>query len=114
MTDTTDQLIEELVELLRIERDTIRNGEFDALAHLADRKLTVMDALSGTPARKLLEVQAMAHDNRKLLEAALVGVRSAQSRLKAIRAAMHSYQSYDKSGKPRTISPGGGTLERRA
>ena len=36
MTEDTDQLIEELVDLLRIERDTIRNGEFDALAHLAD------------------------------------------------------------------------------
>lgn len=114
MTDSTDQLIDELTELLRVERDTIRNGEFDALTQLADRKLSVMDALSGTPARKLLQIQAMAHENRKLLEAALIGVRSAQLRLKAIRAATHSYQSYDQSGKSRTISPGGGTLEHRA
>lgn len=114
MSETKESLIEELVDLLRVERDAIRGGEFDALEGLADRKLALMDALAGTPARKLLAVQQSAHENRKLLEAALTGVRAAQTRLKAIRAATQGYQSYDKSGKAQTIARGGGTVERRA
>ncbi len=114
MQNETDERIAGLVDLLRIERDVIRTGDFSALPDLVQRKEGLMAMLEGTPARRLVAAQEMALENQRLLDAALRGVRSVQARLAAIRQASKSYTSYDRDGKARTINPEAGTVERRA
>lgn len=114
MQDETDERIAQLIDVLRLERDVIRNGEFAALPDLVTRKDAQMRALQGTPARRLTVVREMALENQRLLDAALKGVRSVQARLAAIRQGTKSYTSYDRDGRATTISPGGGSVERRA
>lgn len=114
MQNETDERIARLIDLLRLEKDVIRNAEFAALPDLIARKTAVLDELKGTPARLLLTVQEMAMENQRLLDAALKGVRSVQARLVEIRQAAKSYTSYDQHGKACKISPEGGSVERRA
>jgi hypothetical protein len=114
MHNDTDDRIARLIDLLRLEKDVIRNAEFAALPDLVARKTEVLEELKGTPARLLLAAQDMAMENQRLLDAALKGVRSVQARLAEIRKASKSYTSYDRHGKARTISPEGGSVERRA
>lgn len=114
MQDETDERIAQLIDLLRLERDVIRNGDFAALPDLVERKEGQLQALQGTPARRLTTAREMALENQRLLDAALKGVRSVQARLAAIRQGARSYTSYDRDGRATTISPGGGSVERRA
>ena len=114
MQNETDDRIARLTDLLRLEKDVIRNAEFAALPDLATRKEVLLAELAGTPARLLLGVQTMALENQRLLEAALRGVRSVQDRLAEIGKASKAYTSYDQSGKPHQIGPAKGALERRA
>lgn len=114
MQDETDLKISRLIDTLRVERDVIREGDFAALPDLVALKEEQMDALKGTPARKLLAAQEMALENQRLLEAALRGVRAVQSRLEAIRKGSKSYTSYDRHGRAQQIAPEKGTVERRA
>ena len=114
MQNETEDKITRLIDLLRLEKDVIRNAEFSALPELVSRKEALMEELKGTPARLLLGVQAMAVENQRLLDAAIKGVRSVQARLAEIRGASKSYTSYDQHGKARKISPEGGSIERRA
>lgn len=114
MQNETDDTIARLIDQLRLERDVIRNGEFSALPELVARKEALLEALKGTPARRLLAAQEMALENQRLLDAALKGVRAVQTRLAAIRQASKSYTSYDRLGRAQTISPEGGSVVRRA
>jgi len=114
MQNETDDRIARLIDILRLEKDVIRNAEFAALPDLVARKEAVMDELKGTPARLLMTAREMALENQRLLDAALKGVQSVRKRLAEIRQASKSYTSYDSSGKARTISPEGGSVERRA
>ena len=114
MQNETDERIARLTDLLRLEKDVIRNAEFAALPDLVTRKEALLAELAGTPARLLLGVQTMALENQRLLEAALRGVRSVQDRLAEIAKASKAHTGYDKSGKPRQIGPAKGSLERRA
>ncbi|WP_444453495.1 hypothetical protein ACTTAI_20445 [Rhodobacter capsulatus] len=114
MQNETEDRIARLIDLLRLEKDVIRNAEFAALPELIARKEKLLDELQGTPARLLLDAQEMALENQRLLDAAIKGVRSVQARLAEIREASKSYMSYDQNGKARKISPEGGSIERRA
>ncbi|KQB14582.1 hypothetical protein H9N28_17280 [Rhodobacter capsulatus] len=114
MQNETEDRIARLIDLLRLEKDVIRNAEFAALPDLVSRKEVLMEELKGTPARLLLAAQEMAIENQRLLDAAIKGVRSVQARLAEIREASKSYTSYDQHGKARKISPEGGSVERRA
>lgn len=114
MQDETEAKISQLIEILRLERDVIRNGDFAALPDLITRKEQAMAALKGTHARKLLTAHEMARENQHLLSAALKGVRAVQARLEAIRQASKSYTSYDRHGRAQTIQVEKGSVERRA
>jgi len=114
MQDEIDLKIAQLIDMLRVERDVIRSGDFAALPDLVARKEAQLQGLQGTPARRLTTAREMALENQRLLEAAMQGVRSVQARLSAIRQATKSYTSYDRDGRARTISPGDSSVERRA
>lgn len=114
MRDKTQEAIDRLVDLLRLEREVIRQGDFDSLPGLAESKASVMGELAGTPMKKLVAAQQMALENQRYLNAALKGVQAAQSRLQVILKAAQGFNSYDQNGRARAISQGSGTVERRA
>lgn len=114
MRDKVQDAIDALVDVLRLERDVIRNGDFDRLAALADRKQEAMAALAGVPAQRLVRVHEMALENQRHLAAALKGVQAAQKRLQAILKAARGFNSYDDRGRARSINPSEGSVERRA
>ncbi|MBD3785498.1 MAG: hypothetical protein IE922_00825 [Sphingomonadales bacterium] len=114
MRDNTEEAVDRLVDLLRLEREAIRQGEFDSLTDLAERKAAAMSALAGTPMKKLMTAQQMALENQRYLNAALKGVKAAQTRLQIILKAAQGFNSYDHTGRARAISQDSGTVERRA
>ncbi|WP_339108785.1 hypothetical protein [Thioclava sp. GXIMD4216] len=114
MAEKDDAVIEELIDLLRIERDVIRKAEFDAMADIAARKESLLLQVKDIPAQKLRRAHEMSRQNQRLLSAALKGIRAAQIRLSAIQKAAHSFGSYDKSGRPQRIVGTQGSIEKRA
>lgn len=114
MHNETEERIARVVDILRLEKDVIRNAEFAALPELVSRKEAALADLEGTPARLLVGVRQMALENQRLLDAALKGVQAVRKRLSEIRAAARSYQSYDQNGRARKIGPESGSVERRA
>ncbi|MFD2172995.1 hypothetical protein [Rhodobacter lacus] len=114
MHNETEDRIAKVIDLLRLEKDVIRNAEFAALPDLVARKEAALADLEGTPARLLLGVQQMALENQRLLDAALKGVQAVRKRLAEIRQSARSYQSYDAQGRARKIGPESGSVERRA
>ncbi|MDD8022007.1 MAG: hypothetical protein PHX82_02705 [Paracoccaceae bacterium] len=114
MHDTIEQTTEALIDLLRLERHAIINGEFEAVIDIATRKEALITALTGAPEPQLGKIREVAHENQRLLNAALKGVRAAQQRLKRIMDASKSFNSYDGRGRARTINPDTGSVERRA
>ncbi len=114
MQDKTQEALDRLIDVLRLERDVIRGGDFEQLAGLADRKQAALADLAGVPARRLLRAQEMALENQRHLSAALKGVQAAQGRLQTILKAARGFNSYDDRGRARAISPNEGSVERRA
>ena len=110
-----ETLLDDLVDMLRLEREMIRSGDFGALNALAERKESLLRDLVGAPVTGLERIRAMAEENQRILNAALKGVRAAQRRWQMIRDASKALNSYDPQGRARTIRPDGtGSLERRA
>ncbi|MDF2141894.1 hypothetical protein [Paenirhodobacter sp. CAU 1674] len=114
MHDAMEQTTEALMDLLRAERHAITHGEFEAILQTARRKESLMAALADAPDAELGKIREMAHENQRLLNAALKGIRAAQRRLKIIMGASKSFNSYDGQGRARTINPDTGSVERRA
>ncbi|MER5173846.1 hypothetical protein [Thioclava sp. GXIMD2076] len=114
MADKDDAVVEELINLLRLERDVIRKAEFEALTALVARKEALLMQVKDFPAQKLKRAHEMSRQNQRLLSAALKGIRAAQIRLSAIQKAAHSFGSYDKSGRPQRIVGTQGSIEKRA
>ncbi|OOY17266.1 flagellar export chaperone FlgN [Thioclava sp. DLFJ4-1] len=105
---------EELISLLRLEREAIRSADFSDLVGLSDRKERAMAALTKPDGDTVEKIRALARENQTLLASALAGVRAAQARLKTIVTAAKGFESYDKEGRPRPIRRGSGDFERRA
>ncbi|PFG65045.1 FlgN protein [Thioclava sp. ES.031] len=105
---------EELLSLLRLEREAIRSADFADLVGLSDRKERAMAALADLDRDTVEQIRALARENQTLLAAALAGVRAAQARLKTIVTAAKGFDSYDKEGRPQPIRRGSGDFERRA
>ena len=102
-----------LIDLLRLERDAIRVGDFSTLIEMANQKEILLADLAGTEPGRLAELQTMAAQNQRMLAAALRGVRAAQHRLQAILNASKGFNSYDEAGQVKPIRPDEGSLEYR-
>ncbi|OYX41625.1 MAG: hypothetical protein B7Z02_14990 [Rhodobacterales bacterium 32-67-9] len=118
MPDDAKTVIGSLDETFRAEAQAIRRGDFSAIGTLAERKATLVDRLMGLPRGEvgsaLARIRARASENQHLLTASLQGVRAARARIDAIRQAGIRLDTYDSSGRARTVSFGGGAIEKRA
>lgn len=106
--------VQELIDLMRVEREAIRSADFSGLAGLSDRKEIVMARLEAPSESELTTLRRLAAENQRLFDAALKGVQAAQARLRVIVGAARGFDAYDASGRKRPIRRDGGAFERRA
>ncbi|KFE34081.1 flagellar protein FlgN [Thioclava atlantica] len=105
---------EELVAVLRSEREAIRRADFGALATLVEQKRKAISDLDAKGAEVLRRIGQEAAANEHLLMAAMHGIRAAQGRLEAALSAARGFDAYDSGGNKQVIRSGGGRFERRA
>lgn len=110
----SDVAVQELVDLMRIEREAIRSADFAGLVGLSDRKEMAMARLAAPTESELILLRRLAAENQRLLDGALKGVQAAQARLRVIIGAARGFDAYDASGRKRPIRRDGGAFERRA
>lgn len=112
------RVIDDLVELLVVERRAILDGDLAALAAFVGRKTALIEALSGiddkiaTP--RLAGLRERAEDNRRLLAAVLSGVKAARARYDLVRQTGSRLETYNRCGRRQSVAFGAGTVERRA
>ncbi len=112
-TDTAQGIINRLDELLELERDALLQGELDKIPAMLEEKESLIDALSDNePDTKaeLRGLQIKVERNQALLDGALQGIRKVAARMAAFRRIRRSLETYDESGRKRTIQ---GEVERR-
>lgn len=113
-----------LARLLDEEARAIRAGDLRMLARFPAERAALVAALEvhahgpdPAPPAEAAALAALRHQaatNQRLLGATLKGIRAGRNRLDGLRRAARSLQSYDASGRPRTIGAPQNSLERRA
>lgn len=102
------------IEMLHLERALIRDGDFDALAALQERKEQMTAQLAGVAPGLLQKAKQEADRNQRLLGAALKGVQAAQRRLQTILSASKGFTTYDPRGRSSAIATPSSSVEKRA
>lgn len=110
--------IDELDEILELEREALIEGKLDKLQSLLERKdalisdLNMLDELE----RDALEtVHNKVSRNQLLLESAMQGIRSVANRMQELRRVRKGLDVYDKSGRKSSYSTmASKKLEKRA
>ncbi|CUH86627.1 FlgN protein [Phaeobacter sp. CECT 5382] len=119
MTNQTPQhLIDELDEILDLERSALVRGELKQIDALLGRKEAVMEKLNaiGELERDALnQVQSKVSRNQELLNSAMEGIRSVANRMAELRRVKKGLDVYDRSGrKSRYGTVMGQRLEKRS
>ncbi len=112
-TETAQDIVNRLDELLELERAALLQGELDKIPNLLEEKERLIDALNAVqPAQDsgLEELQLKVERNQVLLDGALQGIRKVAARMAAFRRIRRSLETYDETGRKRTIQ---GEVERR-
>ena len=105
-----------MISLLEAERQLLLSGDLEALAKLADRKISLQEKLSKKKldTQVLDRIQRQARRNEILLQAALEGIKLATERVKAAQSPS-AFSTYQKDGRSVPLSQENGkTLARRA
>ena len=112
-TETAQDIINRLDELLELERAALLQGELDKIPNLLEEKERLIDALNAAQPEEesgLEELQLKVERNQVLLDGALQGIRKVAARMAAFRRIRRSLETYDETGRKRTIQ---GEVERR-
>lgn len=112
-TDTAQNIINRLDELLELERSALLSGELDKIPGFLEEKESLVDGLNAIePSGKvgLQDLQTKVERNQALLDGALQGIRKVASRMAAFRRIRRSLETYDESGRKKTIQ---GEVEHR-
>ncbi|MEO1139471.1 MAG: flagellar protein FlgN [Pseudomonadota bacterium] len=103
---SAQSLIEQLDDLLDIERRALLAGDLDQITRLIEQKEALIDGLSGLDTQSeepMLGLQEKLMRNQVLLDGALQGIRRASSRMAAVRHVRRTLETYDEDGRKRTI-----------
>ncbi len=106
MTDAVQDTFDALDDLLDREKAALLDGDLEMIARLYDRKLELIDTLSEMEREDIGRLQALnnkASRNQDLLDSALDGIRSVAQRLAQVRETRTSLQTYDSSGRKKSI-----------
>ncbi|WP_323763747.1 flagellar biosynthesis protein FlgN [Marinovum sp.] len=118
MSERETAILDELNDLLEIERAALLQGEIDKVGRVLDTKeklLRELTACAPADTKDLDELRIKLSRNQELIENAMKGIEAVAKRFSTIRKVRKSLQTYDRSGhrKMIDITPGG-RLERRA
>lgn len=119
MTERTSTCVmNDLDELLDLEREALLTGKLDTIGRLINRKEGLIDELSVTESvenEQLTDLSQKVKRNQDLLDSALAGIRSVATRLSAMRRVRRTLDTYDCDGKKRSITLSkDGSVEKRA
>jgi len=104
--DTAQNIMDQLDGILDSERQALLAGDLDQLSGLLEKKEGLIDALNmlaPTDRDELQHLQEKLGRNQALLDGALQGIRKVAARLSAYRKIRRSMDTYDESGRKRTI-----------
>ncbi|MCW1954574.1 MAG: hypothetical protein KIH71_001535 [Roseobacter sp.] len=114
----SNSLISQIHTLLEKEHKALVSGDLDTLVKLLDQKQALVTALNASPlpdVSTLRGLQTKAIRNQAMLESATRGIKSVSTRLATLQKVRKSLESYDASGKKKTIlGSQKNTLEKRA
>ena len=114
----TSLKITALRDLLARQKDAIRHGDLLALSLLAEPMAEQLDQLARFPTgigqAQLDRLKQEAEENRRLLGAAVQGVRAANGRMREIVGVASELKTYDSRGKKSSLSFAPGKMERHA
>lgn len=115
MTEDT-KVIDQLNELLDIERAALLSGDLAGLENIAQEKEALLDALhEGVAAKDLQALQDRLDRNRHLLTSATEAIRRVADRLREMRKLRQSLDTYTSNGSRQTLDfDGNSKLEKRA
>lgn len=104
--DNAAWIMAALDDLLEAERAALLEGDLDRMPALLEEKSTLVEALNALdpgdkPAMGTLKDKVSR--NQVLLDGALQGIRQVAGRIAALRQLRHSFDTYDESGRRRTI-----------
>ena len=104
--DTAEAIMDELGDLLDAERGALLDGDLERISSLMTEKSALIDrlnALSPDDRPALGGLQDKVIRNQALLDGALDGIRNVAARVSALRQARRNLETYDESGRKRTI-----------
>lgn len=107
MTDALSPLVRSLDKLLAKERQALLTGDLNTLTGLLQEKealLMDLGPLQDAGEGRLAELRTKVERNQKLLTHALEGLRDVSERIKALRRAQRSLETYDQKGQRSVIS----------
>lgn len=119
MTDRNAQeLINELDEILDLERSALVRGELKEIDAMLSRKeaaIEKLNALGDLERDVLTQVQSKVSRNQELLNSAMEGIRSVAQRMSELRRVRKGLDVYDRTGqKSRYGTVMGQKLEKRS
>ena len=106
VTDTPQDIINSLDDLLEKERAALLEGNLDVITRLLDEKESLIDRLNGcTPTEQdaLDNLRGKVTRNQALLDGALQGIRAVANRMSTLRRIRKSLDTYDEKGRKTTI-----------
>ena len=98
---THEDLCQSLEAVLDAECDALKQGHYDALDPLVERKATLMqDVLDceDLPETALHELKSRISRNQDLIDMAMQGVRAVTQRMQDLHRARDRFETYDKNG----------------
>lgn len=118
MTDSAQDLIDELDDLLDQEREALLKGELGQLARLMTLKEGLIDRIRGHESLEqevLASVQGKVTRNQALLNSAMEGIRAVADRIADLRRVRRGLETYDRTGRKTEVgTQNRSTVERRA
>lgn len=118
METETQILIGRIRKLLVIESAAVRRGDFTALSGLVEEKGRLASALLDTPylvsADDVARLKSEADATAKILSSAARGIAAARARLESIARVADHLETYDRNGRPQSISLADASVERRS
>ena len=100
-TDTSQNIIAALDELLNAERKALLHGDLDAITRLLEQKEALigrLGAMEDSEQAALTKLQGKVARNQALLDGALRGIRMVASRMSALRQIRKTVETYDEKG----------------
>lgn len=99
-------LIDQLDNLLDLERSALLDGALDQLGLIMaqkDRLIAEINALEGAERASLAALQEKAARNQVLLNSAMEGIRAVANRMADLRRVRRGLETYDRQGRKETV-----------